>query len=221
MRSPGRRNGGNRAHCSEQAAKDLPGVRWACLHARRMNAQREITESAPAAQHPRQRGLERRDPTARNEAAIATVDAVHSSQQLACGYGRIVVGHCVTLRDQQKTILTNEAMKKEAVVAENQHNVSGYDLAVRCALNREQIAWPYRGKHAHSPCFQANGAAAAKNLGGKTKLVILASFQCVGHGRPQNYEVCRLNLHCKIVTWTLPRDSAMVSKTRSCRNPGS
>ena len=159
----------------------LPGERRACLQARRMNAQREIAESVPAAQHPRQRGMERRDSPARNETAIATANAGHSAQQLGCGCGRIVVGHCVTPRDPRKAILISspfdQSMNKETVVAQNQHDVSGNDLVVRCALNREQIARPHRGKHARSPCLQLNGAAAAKHLGRKTKLGILASFQ--------------------------------------------
>jgi hypothetical protein len=39
--------------------------------------------------------------------------------------------------------------------------------------------------------------------------------------RGSNYELCRLKRHCKFVGWTLPQDSAIVSKTRSCLNAGS
>jgi hypothetical protein len=52
-------------------------------------------------------------------------------------------------------------------------------------LNREQIAGPNRWKHARSPSFELKGAVAAKHLGRKTKLMILAGFQHVWHGWQQ------------------------------------
>ena len=137
-----------------------------------MNLQREIAESVPAAQHPGQSGMEQRDASAGNETAIGAANAGHSAQQFGCGCGRIVVGHGVTPGDPGQAILTasplDQSMNEEAVVAQNQHDVSGNDLSTRCALNRKQIARPDRGQHARSPCREVNNAAAAKHLGRKT-----------------------------------------------------
>lgn len=156
-------------------------MRNACLLPRRMNAQSETAESLPAAQHRRQRGVEQRNSPARNEIAMATADACHSTQQLGCSCRRIVVSHCVTPCDPRNAIPIlspfDQPVNKEAVVAQNQDDVSRNDLIMRCALNREQIARPQRGQHARSPCPQPNLAAVAKHLSRKTKLGILASFQ--------------------------------------------
>jgi hypothetical protein len=70
-------------------------------------------------------------------------------------------------------------MNNETVVAQNQHDVSAKNLVMPCALNREQIARPHGGKHAGSPCFEANGTAAAEHLGGEIKPRKSVSFQRV------------------------------------------
>jgi hypothetical protein len=111
-------------------------------------------------------------------------------------------------------------MNEETVVTQEQHDVSGNDLVVRCTLNREQITRPHGGKHAHSPCLEAYGTLAAKHVGYKAGLRILMRFRRVRH-REQLYELIRLCMHEKLVGSILPQESAMVSKTRSCRNAGS
>jgi hypothetical protein len=91
------------------------------------------------------------------------------------------VGHCVAPRDQRKAILISppfdQTMNKEAVVAQNQHDISGNYLILGCALNREQITGPHGGKHARSPRPEPNGTAATKHLNRKTELRILANLQ--------------------------------------------
>src|ERR1700722_19605495 len=125
--------------------------------------------------------MEQRDSPTGDETAIRAANAHHSAQQLGCGYGRIVVGHRVTSRDPRETILASlkvdGTVNKETFAAQDQHDISGNDLLERCALNRQQIARPHGWKHARSPCLKVNGAAAAKNLGRKTKFKILRSFR--------------------------------------------
>jgi hypothetical protein len=125
--------------------------------------------------------MARRESPIRNETAIATANTSHPAQQLRCSGGGIVMGHCVTPRNQGKTILTsppfNQTMNKEAMVAQNQNDVASNDLVVGNAFNGEQVPRPHRGKHARSPCLELNRAVGAKHLGRKTKLRILASFE--------------------------------------------
>jgi len=188
MRSVRWRNVGNPAHCTENAPEELSGARRACAQARRVNAQREIAASGPAGQHPSHRGLERRQSSARKETVIGTANTRHSAKHFASRCGRIVLGHGVTPRDPGSTILTSspfdQPVNKEAVVAQNQHYVSRKDLVVHCALNREQIARPHRGKHARSPRLEVNRAAAAQHFGRETKLRILAIFLHEWHRWP-------------------------------------
>ena len=88
-----------------------------------MNTQREIAESVPAEQHPRQSGMEQRESPTRNKTAIGTANPRHSTQQIGCGYGRIVVAYCVAPRDPRRAILTlslfDQPVNKETVVAQN------------------------------------------------------------------------------------------------------
>jgi hypothetical protein len=125
--------------------------------------------------------MAQRDSPIRNETAIATANTRHPAQQLGYSGGRIVMGHCVTPRNQGKAILTlppfNQTMNKEAMVAQDQNDVASSDLVGGNAFNGEQIPRPYRGKHARSPCPELNRALGAKHLGRKTKLRVLASFE--------------------------------------------
>src|SRR5580692_12213556 len=96
----GWRSAANGAHWPENAERRLVDGRRASRQARRMNTQHETAEAVPAAQqHPRQRGMEPGDSPAGNEAAIATANAGHSTQQVRFAYGRIVAGHSVSPRD--------------------------------------------------------------------------------------------------------------------------
>jgi hypothetical protein len=130
--------------------------------------------------------MEQRDSPTGDETAIRAANAHHSAQQFACVCGRIVVGHRVTSRDPRETILASlkfdDTVNKETFAAQDQHDISGNDLLVRCALNRQQITRPHGWKHARSPCLKVNGAAAAKNFGRKTKFRILGSFRHGWHG---------------------------------------
>src|SRR5271155_3719614 len=155
-----------------------------------VNTQRQTAESAPAAQHPCQCGTKHRDPTAWNETAIAPADTGHSAQNFGCGRGRIVLRHRVTPRHRQQAIPTqlpsDQPVNTEAIIAQNQHHVSGRNLVTHNALNGEQIAWPNRGKHAHSPRLQENRAMAPQLLGCKTKPRVLANFLRGWDGRRQS-----------------------------------
>ena len=86
-------------------------------------------------------------------------------------------------------------MNEEAVVAQNQHYVSGNNLVVRCAFNREQIAWPYRGEPCWFPMpLTGAGSWRRKRLGRQPELKILAISGYGWHRWPHPYEFIRWNL---------------------------
>ena len=70
-----------------------------------------------------QSGMEQRESPTRNKTAIGTANPRHSTQEIGCGYGRIVVAYCVAPRDPRRAILTlspfDQPVNKETVVAQN------------------------------------------------------------------------------------------------------
>jgi hypothetical protein len=76
--------------------------------------------------------------------------------------------------DDTNTILRelppDQSVNEASLFAHDQNDVPRDHLVLTHRLDGQQVTGPQRGKHAHSPCPQANFAAAAKRLDCKVEL---------------------------------------------------
>jgi hypothetical protein len=112
-------------------------------------------------------------------------------------------------------------MHKETVVAKKENEVTARNLSELGAADQQKIAGPKRRHHARAGDLKAEFTKASENLRGQAALArLIPGGDGRGHNHAPGYEVFLFELHDPCVGLTLPQESAMVSKIRSCRNAG-
>ncbi|HTU42927.1 MAG TPA: hypothetical protein VMF10_14560 [Candidatus Aquilonibacter sp.] len=111
-----------------------------------MNTQCETADSIEAAEYRRQNGIEHRHFSVRHKSAFRAANLNDSAKQFGPIYGEVVVEQCISSCDPRKATRFpsrfDQPVNKKEVVAHYQDEVSGNDLVVRSALNRQKIAGP-------------------------------------------------------------------------------